>query len=60
MYIYPNRAVAGSIIANCILLRVTSRGYENDCAIAPAKPPARSFAGILKTRPPAIKLSNVI
>lgn len=49
---YPNLAVAGSIIANCILLRVTSKGYENDWAIAPANPPANSFAGIFKTRPP--------
>lgn len=51
--IYPNLAVSGFIIANCILLRVTSNGYENDCAIAPAKPPAKSFAGNFKTRPPA-------
>lgn len=49
---YPNRAVSASIIANCILLLVTSNGYENDCAIAPARPPQNNFAGILRTRPP--------
>lgn len=49
---YPNLAVSGFIMANCILRRVTSNGYENDCAIAPAKPPANSLAGNFKTRPP--------
>lgn len=52
MFLYPNLAVSGFIIANCILLLVTSKGYENDCATAPAKPPHNSLAGIDKTKPP--------
>lgn len=49
---YPYLAVSGFIIASCIRRRVTSNGYENDCASAPAKPPQRSFAGTESTRPP--------
>lgn len=48
---YPNFAVSGFIIASCIRLRVTSRGYEKDCATAPAKPPHNSFDGTFRTRP---------
>lgn len=59
-FVYPNFAVSGFIIANCILRRVTSNGYENDWAIAPAKPPAKSLAGNFKTRPPNTKIYKEI
>lgn len=49
---YPNLAVSGVIIANCIRLLVTSRGYDIDCATAPANPPHNNLAGIVNTKPP--------
>lgn len=39
-------------MASCMRRRVTSSGYENDCATAPANPPLSSFAGMLSTKPP--------
>lgn len=49
---YPNFAVSGLMRANCILLLVTSMGYDTDWAMAPAKPPQSSLAGMAKTSPP--------
>lgn len=46
-------------MANCILLLVTSNGYDNDCATAPAKPPHNNFAGTDKTRPPKEELKRL-
>lgn len=57
---HPNFAVSGFIIANCIRRRVTSNGYENDWARAPAKPPHKSFAGIERTRPPKTRENRSI
>lgn len=54
LIIYPNLAVSGFIIANCIRRRVTSRGYENDWATAPANPPHNNFEGTFNTRPPVL------
>lgn len=45
-------------MANCILRLVTSNGYDNDCATAPAKPPQSNFAGTDKTRPPKEELTK--
>lgn len=55
---YPNFAVSGFIIASCIRRRVTSNGYENDWARAPAKPPHKSFAGMPSTSPPTKESSG--
>lgn len=53
-----NLCVLGFIIANCIRLRVTSKGYEKLCAIAPAIPPQSNFAGNVKTNPPKQIIKN--
>jgi hypothetical protein len=39
---------------------VTSNGYENVCATAPANPPHNSFAGKIKTRPPTREEYSVV
>lgn len=44
-----------SILANCILLLVTSNGYETHWASAPDNPPHNSFAGKVSTIPPVKK-----
>lgn len=47
-------------MANCILRRVTSSGYENDWAIAPAIAPLNNLAGMFNTKPPEIQWKIIL
>lgn len=49
---YSNFPLVLSILASCILLLVTSNGYETHWASAPDKPPQSSLAGMVRTAPP--------